>query len=57
MKEWKDKLFIEKRATYHFKNENNSIIAPNFYQHGNKVWMFETLKEVDEETVTKEIFF
>ena len=36
------------------KKENNSTIEKKFGQYGNKVSMSETLKEVDEDTVTKE---
>ena len=44
-----------KRVTYHLKNkENNYTIETIFDQYGNKFWIFETVKEVDEDTVTKE---
>ena len=36
------------------KKEKNSTIEKKFGQYGNKVSMSETLKEVDEDTVTKE---
>ena len=36
------------------KKEKNYTIATKFDQHYNKVSMFEIVKEVDEETVTKE---
>ena len=36
------------------KTENNSTIETKFDQCGNKVSMYETVKEVDKDTVTKE---
>ena len=36
------------------KKKNNSTIQTKFYQYGNKVSMFETVKEVDEQIVTKD---
>ena len=55
MKKWKDKLFIFKHSYIPFVlKENNSTIETKFHQYGNKVSMFEPVKEVDEETVTKE---
>ena len=35
------------------KKENNYTIDTKFDQHGNKVSIFETVEEVDEETVTR----
>ena len=42
-------------VTYHYeKKGNNSNIDKKNYQCGNKASMFETVKEVDENIVTKE---
>ena len=43
-----------KKSYIPFKKEKNYIIERKFDQYGNIVSMFETGKEVDEETVTKE---
>ena len=37
------------------KKEKNSTIDNFFDKHGNKFLMYETVKEVDEETITKEL--
>ena len=37
-----------------FKRGKDSTVETNFDQYGNRVLKFETLNEVDEETVTKE---
>ena len=36
------------------KKENNSTIDKRYDKHGNNVLMYETVKEIDEETITKE---
>ena len=36
------------------KKENSSTIETKLNKYGNKVSMYETVKEVDEETITKE---
>ena len=50
---WKIYILI-KRVTHHLKKEENSIIEGKLDQYGNIVPIVETVKEVDEETVTKE---
>ena len=44
----------KKRVTYNLKGTiNTTTTETKFYQYGNKVSIFETVKEVDEETVNK----
>ena len=43
-----------KKELHTIKKENNSTIEKKNYLYGNKVSMFDTVNQVDEETVTKE---
>ena len=47
-------IHIKKQLHTIKKKENNFTIEKIFDQDGNKVSMFETVQEVDEEIVTKE---
>ena len=50
----KCKLFIKKRVTHHLKKEKkNSTIETKLDQRGNKVTIFETVKQFNEETFEK----
>ena len=36
------------------KKENNSTIEKKYYKHGNKVSVYDTVKDVDADKITKE---
>ena len=47
-------IHLMKELRNNKKRENNSTLDIYFNQYGNTFSMFENIKEVDEETVTKE---
>ena len=51
---WERQIIHLNEILHKIKKEKNSTIEKKFDQCGNKVSMFETLNEVDEEIATKE---